>query len=175
MSVLRLTLVLAITGCTPHAREPEGEPEPARAPALPEPEPEPEPEPVEPAQRRETRGHLARAWPEPAPDDPAFSCTRDEQCQLVHMDACDECNGGWVLSVRPDHVDAIKARYGKRDRTRCTLVNCVPEVQPVCVLGVCAAHRPPLREDSAHGPTRRPERGRARKTPTVYRNHVPPG
>jgi hypothetical protein len=85
------------------------------------------------------RSHLPdREWSQPRPGDPLFACQRDDECAIVHLDACTEANGGWILSVRRDRLHEARYRWQTtKTSDHCTLVGSLTTVYPRCGAGTC--------------------------------------
>lgn len=67
------------------------------------------------------------------------ACQADADCEIVEMACCDECNGGWSLSIGKAHVQELSAQYQQKDcaGTMCTEMACGPSTA-LCKAGRCA-------------------------------------
>ncbi|HWB76240.1 MAG TPA: hypothetical protein VG755_14820 [Nannocystaceae bacterium] len=143
--------------------------------AVPRPRPLYDPE-LDDFRRASVRGYVARTqWSEPRPGDPLFACQRDDDCAIVHLDVCDETNGGWILSVRKDRAREAEYRWGTTDDAdACSLLYGLTEAYPRCGGGTCMrGYRPKakarrMREDL------HPAGGKPHPFQTMVPNHVPP-
>jgi hypothetical protein len=89
-------------------------------------------------------------------------CQADAECAIVELGCCDTCNGGWMMSVRADHVEAARARWGDDcgGGFACTELGCVPDPAAVCYERRCVVR---LGEVLIHNPaTKRGQRWPAR-------------
>jgi hypothetical protein len=164
VSCLRASfVVLVASACTPTA-------------AAPAPEPEVEtvtPVPVQALASdrdqwtdRDRRGRGPRSreeWGDPVTGDPLFRCDSDEDCAIVRMDCCDECNGGWELAVNVAEVENVETKYSARDCSSrlCTKKGCFAKPTASCQIGECVRRIAPRHASSE-------------QQPRYERNRVPP-
>ena len=79
--------------------------------------------------------------PDPLPSE-YTTCEADEDCVVVELGCCDECNGGLAVAVRADQEATVTDLYSERcgECTACTEMGCAPWVV-TCQDGTCANAR----------------------------------
>lgn len=83
------------------------------------------------------------AYPPTQPLELEFrACVVDEDCTIVELGCCDECNGGFAVSATLGEEEAVLDEYGEGacGGTDCTLLGCNPLV-PRCSNGLCIVDR----------------------------------
>lgn len=80
----------------------------------------------------------------PPTDMPAqyTACESPEDCVVVELGCCDECNGGEARSVNSDHANTVVRRYSEPcgPSTSCTTLGCAAWVT-TCESNVCGLER----------------------------------
>ncbi len=73
------------------------------------------------------------------------ACDSPEDCVVVELGCCDECNGGEARSVNGDHANAVIDRYSETcgPGTACTEIGCAAWVT-TCERNVCGLERSAL-------------------------------
>lgn len=82
-------------------------------------------------------------YPPPAELPAEFTaCDAPEDCVVVELGCCDECNGGEARSVAADQADAVRTQYAEvcGAGTACTEIGCAAW-ETTCEDNVCGLQR----------------------------------
>lgn len=66
-------------------------------------------------------------------------CEVDEDCTIVELGCCSDCNGGLAVAVRNDARDQVETDFSQAcgRGVACTLIACAP-LEATCEANVCA-------------------------------------
>jgi hypothetical protein len=84
-------------------------------------------------------------YPPPAALDAAYTaCEVDDDCLVLELGICDQCNGGEAVAVNGDSELDVADRYAQcvpdTGNWACTAMACTPPTA-TCDAGVCTMHR----------------------------------
>lgn len=70
------------------------------------------------------------------------ACFENEDCTIVELGCCDECNDGFAVAVKIGEEEAVLDEYGERGcgSVECTQLGCNPLVAR-CVSNLCTVDR----------------------------------
>lgn len=85
-----------------------------------------------------------KRYPPELPLDPEYTeCEAPEECTVVELGCCGECNGGFAVAARADKADEVFDEFSERCKGKnvsCNLMAC-PGWIIDCVEGSCAIER----------------------------------